>query len=453
MTGRPGLALRASLFPLFFSLGASPAGAGSPLLVTVGDVSDTGAVVWVRGFREGSVGVAVAPEGSPPVSAEVAVTRESDLAGKVALAGLRPATRHRYRVTQGGERLEGSFLTAPAPGEPRRVSFLWSGDLGGRASCRHITEGYPIFAPMARLKPDFFVFVGDTTYADARCGGPERVPGYDFVAGDLAGFREKHRYNRADPLVQAFFRSTSVYAIWDDHEVRNDFAGSAEPLMPVGRRAFLEYWPIRPPAEEPTRLYRRFRWGKLLEIFILDTRQYRSPNRDPDGPGKTMLGPAQRRWLIEGVSASTATWKAIVSSVPLSISTGRSARDSWSSADLWGFPQENGTGFAVERDALLRALRDRRVRNLFWLVADVHHAELIRHEPWPGVAFHEFVAGPLSATRGHPRPLDMALNPRSLFGLGGTDNFGEVTIDAGGLTVRIVDARGQVRFTRTIAPE
>ena len=64
-----------------------------------------------------------------------------------------------------------------------------------------------------------------------------------------------------------------MYAIWDDHEVKNDFAGPSEPLMPVGRQAFLDYWPIPPPPDEPTRLYRKVRWGKLLEVFILDTRQ------------------------------------------------------------------------------------------------------------------------------------------------------------------------------------
>jgi alkaline phosphatase D len=280
------------------------------------------------------------------------------------------------------------------------------------------------------------------------------VPGYDFAATTLDGFREKHRYNRADPAVQDFFRSTSVYTIWDDHEVKNDFSGPGEPLMPLGRRAFVEYWPIQPPADEPTRLYRKVRWGKLLEVFILDTRQYRSSNRDPDGPGKTMLGTAQRRWLIDNVSTSTATWKAIVSSIPLSISTGRgNVRESWSNANILGFPEENATGFAVERDLILRTFRDRKVKNLFWIAADVHHAELIRHAPWPDFAFHEFVAGPLSASRGRPRPLDKGLNPRSLFGLGEIDNFGEMAIDAVGLTVRIIDVTGKVRFSHTIGPE
>src|SRR6185436_8653953 len=123
-----------------------------------------------------------------------------------------------------------------------------------------------------------------------RCAGPETVPGANFVANTLTEFRAKHRYNRADPGVQHYFRRSSVYAIWDDHEVRSDFSGPHERLMPVGRAAFLDYFPILPPADEPGRLYRCFRWGRLLELFILDTRQYRSRNTALDGPDKTMLG-------------------------------------------------------------------------------------------------------------------------------------------------------------------
>jgi hypothetical protein len=47
----------------------------------------------------------------------------------------------------------------------------------------------------------------------------------------------------------------------------------------------------------------------------------------------------------------------------------------------------------------------------------------------------------------------MALSPRSLFGLGDTDNFGEVAVDRHGLTVRIFDATGTMRFERMLVAE
>jgi len=457
---RPSLVLGLAL--LLVAAGARPAVTEEPgLLVTVGEVTDTTALMWVRGVAWGEVGVRYEPvpaptdDGGGPAAAggEIRVGPAHNLTGKLLLRPLRPATRYRYTVSQNEARIEGEFVTAPAPDTARPVRFTWSGDLGSRGHCRKPGEGYTPFRALARVPADFFLFVGDTIYADHPCAEGPRVPGYDFVARRLADYWAKHRYNREDPAVQAYFRRTSVYAIWDDHEVRDNFSGPTEPLMEVGRRAFIDYFPIAPPREEPGRPYRKFRWGGLLEVFILDTRQYRSPDRAPDGPGKTMLGAAQRRWLIDSVTASTAVWKVIVSSVPLSVPTGGPAHDSWSNAGPQGVPEAHGTGFAVERDSILRALRERGVRNLVFLTADVHHAELIRHRPTPDWSFHEFIAGPLSASLGKPRPLDQGLNPRSLWSLGGVPTFGDISIDGAGLTVRIVDGLGQERVSHTIGPE
>jgi alkaline phosphatase D len=438
---------------LLSAVAAAPA--GEEPLVAVGDVTPTGAVLWLRGSAPGEARVRYRPASAPAETAaslSVPLLRATDFTAKVRLTGLTPGTRYGYRVESAGVGVDGEFATAPPADSPARVKFLWSGDLGGGKVCRPAGRGFAIFRAMAAERADFFLFVGDTVYADQRCDRPEVVPGSDFIAVSLAGFRAKHRYNRQDPAAAAFYATTPVFAIWDDHEVRNDFAGPVEPLMPVGRQAFLEYWPIMPPAEEPGRLYRSFRWGRLLDVFILDTRQYRSPNAEPDGPGKTMLGAAQRRWLVDGVTGSTAVWKVVVSSVPLAISTGRTFRDSWSGARLDGTPDE-GTGFAAERDAILRAFRSHAVKNLIVLAADVHHAELIRHHPWPDFSFHEFIAGPLAATQGWPRMLDRSLNPRPLFARGGVNNYGEITIEPETLRVRIVDEDGRTLFSHVIGPD
>ncbi|HEX3178795.1 MAG TPA: alkaline phosphatase D family protein [Methylomirabilota bacterium] len=418
-------------------------------------MTPTSAVIWMRGLHAGEARVDVTPETPSATSrrATLVLRAADDLTGKAQIGDLAPAMRHRYRVTQDAESVTGEFVTAPPPAEAARVRFLWSGDLGGGGFCRPLAGGYAVFPVMLRYPSDFFLFVGDTAYADVPCDKPDTAPGANFRARTVEQFRARQLYNRGDPGLQAFLRSRSVYAIWDDHEVRNDFAGTTEPLMPLGRRAFLDYWPVAPPAEDPARLYRSVRWGRLLELFILDTRQYRSDNGLRDGPDKTMLGAAQRRWLVDAVSASTATWKVVVSSVTLALGTGRpERRDGWSGANVFGFPQE-GAGFMTERDAILDALRARGVRNLVFVAADVHHAEVIRHQPQPDWSFHELIAGPLSATFGRPRPLDMSLNPRSLFARGGVFNFGEVTIEATGLTVRLVDDTGGVLFTHTVTPE
>lgn len=429
---------------------ATGAMAADGLLVTVGDVTPTSAVVWARGAAPGAARVDVAPVGAVPVRAgNVEFSTSRDLTGKLVVSALAPSTRYAYRVSAGTRSVSGEFVTAPPADAVTPFTFAWSGDLGGGNVCRHVQAGYPVFRAITARHPQFFLFVGDTIYADRACQGSDRVPGYGFIATTLAGYHDKHRYNRADGPVQAAFRTTSVYAIWDDHEVRNDFSGPTEPLMPAGRQAFLDYWPIVPPEAEPHRLHRQFRWGKLLDLFILDTRQYRSPNSEVDSPGKTMLGAAQRRWLIDGVTASDAVWKVVVSSVSLAIPTGRrERRDSWTNATVFGLPDSGGTGFMHERDAVLAALRG--VKNLVVVTADVHHAEVIRHTPAAGFVLHELVAGPLSASTGTPRPLDQTLNAVSLWGRGGVNNFGEVTVEATQLVVRIIDEAGTVLTTQTI---
>jgi alkaline phosphatase D len=176
---------------------------------------------------------------------------------------------------------------------------------------------------MARRAPRFLVFLGDTVYAD--------FPRTSFEP-TLAYYRYKHRENRDDRHLASFLGSTPVYAMWDDHEVQNDF-NSTNPYIAQGRQAFGEYWPVR----GTDALYRRFAWGSGADFFALDCRQYRSPQSDPEGPAKTMLGARQKAWLKDELRASRAPAK-----FPL---VGALARP-WG-ADRWA-------GYATERDELLR---------------------------------------------------------------------------------------------------
>jgi alkaline phosphatase D len=442
---------------LLLFLGALPLPAGpvenaARLLVTVGSVTSTSAVVWAHRERDEPMRLTLAAAEPDRPAARVhqaALPAGRDGIARALVDGLAPGTSYEYRVSTRSASVVGRFQTAPGETDRAPVRFLWSGDLGGRGHCRRAHGGYAIFRAMARRDPAFFVFAGDTIYADNRCVGPDVVPGSEHKAETLEEFHAKHRYNREDPAAQEFFRTTAVHAIWGDHDVRNNFAGPTEPLVPVGLRAFLDYWPIRSPDDEPTRLYRRIRWGALLELFILDARQYRSKGCQADGPAKTMLGNAQRRWLIDGVANSDALWKVVVSSVPFSIPKGFPCSDTWAPRNLlW-----RTTGYGVERDAILRELRDRQVRNMAILAGDVHYADFVRFEPGPGFTVHEFTAGPLAAGLEKPRRLDAAVRPERLFAAGGLYNFGEIAIDGTSFTARVFDEQGRTLAITTIAAD
>src|SRR5437016_2107046 len=112
---------------------------------------------------------------------------------------------------------------------------------------------------------------------------------------------------------------------------------------------FFNYTPIARNAEEPWRIYRSFRWGRDLELFLLDDRSYRSRNDLPDiaQNHKTMLGAEQLAWLKKGLADSDATWKLIACEVPLSVPTGGAAahiwgRDGWANGTSFDFAAETG---------------------------------------------------------------------------------------------------------------
>jgi len=441
--------------------------------VAVGDVSSQSALLWLRTDGPASVQIEWATVSRweraaklatvvAPVSrtASITTTAETDYTLTIPLEGLRPATRYRYHVlvtsadqttTQLSASLvaKGEFATLPDEKTSASVAFAWSGDLGGQKRCRQGAGGYPIFDIIHRQHPDFFLFLGDTIYSDDICLSPPNEPGADFKATTLQTYRVRHRYQRGAEALQRFLRTVPVYVMWDDHEVKNNFAGPFEEQMPAGRQAFREYWPIASPADDPHRLYRRVRYGADLELFILDTRQYRSRNADPDGPAKTMLGAAQLAWLLDGLSTSTATWKVIVTSVPLSIPKGGDATvpgyDGWA-----GGP--DGTGFERERRVIVDTILSHKLKNVVFLAGDVHFAQVNAYDPdRDGVIdFHEYIAGPLSARHGKLTATDDGLQPTQLYYESGFDNFGLARVTKDEFAVAVVDEVGNTRFAHVV---
>ena len=233
--------------------------------------------------------------------------------------------------------------------------------------------------------------------------------------------------------------------------MRNNFAGPFDSQMPVGRQALREYWPIRVAPDDPQRLYRTVRAGADLELFILDTRQYRSPNADQDGPAKTMLGEQQLQWLLSGLTESTATWKVIVTTVPLSISKGGGAgvpgNDGWAGG-------ADGTGFERERQVIVDSILGRRVKNVVFLAGDVHYVQANAYDPnGDGTSdFHEFMVGPLSAAPGPQTPARGGLRPTTLINEGGYMNFGLVRVTKSSFDVTVIDEAGATRFFHHLSP-
>ncbi|MGD9727609.1 MAG: alkaline phosphatase [Nitrospiraceae bacterium] len=447
--------------------------------LAVGDVSEQSAVIWVKtnGPAKGTVDYwsesTTTPQDNPPHPVDPVqehrisfqTEADHDFVKHVALAGLSPATRYTVRIrasnepapspdsriasAPAGEELLGGFKTLAASHAQDPVTFGWSADVGGQTRCRRDGPGYAVFDVARSQRLDFFLLLGDTVYADESCPAPPNAPGSDFKAATLEEYRAKHRYQRGSSALQQFLALVPVYAVWDDHEVQNNFAGPYEPRMPIGRQAFFEYWPIRTAPDDPHRLYRSFRAGAAVEIFILDTRQYRSRNSQPDGPSKSMLGSAQLKWLLAALEHSSATWKVIASSVPLSVPKGgppyEPGNDGWAGGS-------DGTGFETELKVIVDHIMARRISNVVWLTGDVHFVEANAYDAdGDGTHdFHEFVAGPLAAATKGPMAVKSPFAVRTLVAEGGYLNFGKVRVDVSTLDVTILDDAGTVRFTHRL---
>jgi alkaline phosphatase D len=442
----------------------------------VGDVASQSALLWLR--TEGPKAVQVEwasveawKKISTMASAQSLASRtalfvtepETDFTLSIPLEGLEPGTKYRYHIMiDGPERAatllrramakQGEFTTLPDPATSVPLTFAWSGDLGGQHRCRQGPRGYPIFDTIHAQRPDFFLFLGDTIYSDHVCPVPPNEPGADFKATTLAEYRARQRYQRGAEALRRFLEDIPVYVTWDDHEVKNNFSGPFESQMPAGRRALREYWPIRMFEGDPHRLYRKIRYGADAELFLLDTRQYRSKNVDLDGPAKTMLGAQQLKWLLDELRKSNATWKVIVTSVPLSIPKG--GRGPVPGYDGWaGGP--DGTGFERERQVIVDAILANMMKNVVFLAADVHYVQANSYDPNnDGVPdFHEFVAGPLSAMPGWLTPPSPGLHPTNLINDGGYYNFGFVRVTPNMFEVAVIDDAGKTRFSHKIVAQ
>ena len=237
-----------------------------------------------------------------------------------------------------------------------------------------------------------------------------------------------------------------------------------------------EYNAMRIDPSDPDRVYRAFRHGPLLDVFMLDERSHRgpnSPNRQPDGRAADFLGPDQTTWLMRQLKASRATWKVIASDMPISIvvpdmnpDVPKGGYEAWANGD-------DGPPSGREREVarILAFIRRERIRNVVWVTADVHYASATRYEPSRARftdfdPFWEFVGGPLNAGTFGPNAVDRTFGPDVRFvsvpeGMKpnrppseGLQFFGIGKIDARtkAMTVSLHDAEGARLFEVEIPP-
>lgn len=159
---------------------------------------------------------------------------------------------------------------------------------------------------MLKLFPDFYVHTGDIEYYD-------RARPYALTE-ELMRFKWDRIF--ALPLQRTFWSQVTSYYMKDDHDALCDDAYPGEKYGTVSWDRGLEIFDKEqfPSNDKP---YKTIRWGKDLQIWITESRVYRSKNSDPDGPEKTIFGSEQKEWLFRTLEESDATFKVIINANPI----------------------------------------------------------------------------------------------------------------------------------------
>ena len=392
------------------SWGADPFSLG----VASGAPRDDGFVLWTRLAPEPLSIDPAAPGGmhggDVPISYEIAtnstmrrITRRGEATAEEAFAysvhvdvrGLESGRPYWFRFMSGSATSRvGRAATLPAPEmSPDRLRF-------GFVSCSNYEHGYfSAYRHLADENPEFVVFLGDYIYEtieEKRAIVRRHSDG--IVAATLPTYRNRYAQYRLDPDLQRLHAEVPALVTWDDHEVQNDYADKwsetfddPEPFLlrrAAAYRAFYEHMPVRPMLSRPEgpvmRIYDRFAYGDLVQISMIDGRQYRSreacyapPSKggthletDAACPerrdvGRTMMGFAQEAWLYSTLAHSKAQWNLIAQDVLMAQVRVKQNND-------YGFSTDDWDGYPANRTRLLRCILDTKVSNPVVLSGDMH---------------------------------------------------------------------------------
>ncbi|WP_419221336.1 alkaline phosphatase D family protein [Gordonia sp. CPCC 206044] len=342
---------------------------------------------------------------SVTASGTVVATAESDHTVKLDVTGLPSDTvlYYRFRVVSGpaagAVSPTGRTRTAPADSaDVARVRF-------GVVSCSNWEAGY--FGAYRHLRAhhdvDAIVHLGDYFYEYETGGytgknGVVRTVSPPNETVSLRDYRIRHGLYKTDPDLAALHRELPWICTWDDHESANDSWSSGAENHSAGEggwaarkaaseRAYYEWMPVRPAVSGTRRhLYRRLRYGRLLELSMLDLRTYRDAqvsrtSRRTDDPARSITGAAQMRWLTEGLASSPTRWRIVGNPVMISpvVIPPLDARNAAALTETLGLPAggvpynaDQWDGYTADRRRLLDTIRSRHIDNVVFITGDIH---------------------------------------------------------------------------------
>jgi alkaline phosphatase D len=299
---------------------------------------------------------------------------DKDYTVKVDVSGLQPFTYYFYEFESEGQRsVRGRTRTLPVGTGVDSLRFAV-------VSCSNYSHGYFNAYERITARNDIFavIHLGDYIYeyGDGEYGN-ERPLEPDVEIITLNDYRMRHSQYKLDADLMRLHQQYPFFTVWDDHETANNSwvggAGNHDASegdwfqrKSAGIRAYAEWMPLRlPDPQDTARIYRRFEFGDLLTLHMLDTRLIGRDEQDGTSntaPERTLLGTQQYDWLTSGMSASPARWQVLGQQVmvaPLA-AFGVPVND-----DQWD-------GYPAERQRIYDHVIDNLVRNMVVLTGDIH---------------------------------------------------------------------------------
>ena len=214
------------------------------------------------------------------------------------------------------DNIEGAFRTPPTETGEDDIEFCV-------VTChdyirKDTTDGHKIYSAMMDLFPDFYVHTGDIEYYDK--------PDPWAMTEELMRFKWDRLF--AMPLQRNFWSQVTTYYMKDDHDALKNDAWPGMKYGPVTWDRGLEIFDKEQfPSHD--KFYKTVRWGKDLQIWITEGRNYRSHNDMEDGPGKSIYGPEQKAWLYKTLKESDATFKVVINANPILGPDRKNKRDNY----------------------------------------------------------------------------------------------------------------------------
>jgi alkaline phosphatase/alkaline phosphatase D len=347
---------------------------------------------------------------------------ETDFIIKQKINGLNPGIKYFYRLQFGIDTVSlfesavATFRTLPGRNSNIKLSMVvvtgmnynkfhfGNYEEGTAYSGNDKSQGYPALMAIKNLNPDYFIGTGDNVYFDhpnkanfdraVKAGKNPHPGGFNGMeVVDEEGMRRKYHEQFNQQRFRELFRNVGTYWEKDDHDYRFNDADPYQELPiahDLGIKNFREQLPVVDPDEINAKTYRTHRMSRDLQIWMLEGRDYRSPNRMEDGPDKSLLGTEQLNWLKETLIESDASFKLIISPTPMV-----------GPDDAYKIDNHvNHKGFRYEGEVIFKWLVDNGFldKNLYIICGDRHWQYHALHPS----GFEEFSTGALVYNNSRP---------------------------------------------------